>query len=257
MSFILNMIKADKNEAKTEKINLKAFEKIAVSKEKLRKQEGDTENAVLKLANRKKGILITSMKDFITVYEKIKKVDFSESDGIRELAFSTISPAIFNEMKSSTSAAALPMTSGQIIATYIVRGVSGVILKESERNVSVAMMRKKQASVIESQAETICVALEAIQQRADRIASLLAKLNILFRKSVETIEVIVDKNGINKFNYSRQDKEHIMACVLFAKTIKDIIDSKLLDEDGEITKQSMEAIQVGEKYLQKISKTIS
>lgn len=62
------------------------------------------------------------------------------------------------------------MKSNQLIATFtigvfktgIVGGVANKIAKEAELNVAAAKMRKKQAAVVTSQAETIVVTLDAI-----------------------------------------------------------------------------------------------
>lgn len=255
---IYNMVQADKKNAQADKINIKAFEKMAEAENKKNQQEYDTKMSLEKLANRKKGILQTSMKDFLQTYEKMMKIDFQEGEGIKELSLSSLSPAQFDEIKTMTSVAGMTMTDGQAIAAFIFKGgISGYIHKEAEINVSVASIRRKQADVVEAQTETICIALDAIKQRADRISDLLVKLNILFRKSIETTERIINEKGKNRSHYTKDNKEYLMTCMNVASTIKTIIDSKLLDEEGEITKQSLEAIVIGENYLNTIQRIAS
>jgi len=254
---VMDILKAEKNDKQADKINVKAFEKMATAEEQKNEQDKLTRKSLEKLANRKKGILITSMSDFIKTYEKIMKIDFKESDGIKELNWTSMFPELIHELRSITSTAGMTMTDRQAIATFVIGGVTGYIKKESELNLTAASIRKKQANVIESQFETICVALDAIKQRADRISELLAKLNLLFRKSIETTEKIIESRGNNRANYIREDKEYIMTCINFATTIKKIIDTKLIDDSGEITQQSIEAIKIGEEYLSKINSEIS
>lgn len=255
--FVLNMMSADKNNAKADRINIKAFEKIAVAEEQKKKQEYETKMAILKLANRKRGILSTSMNDFVRVYEKIIAINFQESDGIKELENLTLSPISLQEMKSMIDVAGIQMTTGEVVATYLIKGgISGIIAKDSEVNVSVASMRKRQADVVASQLENVCIALEDIKQRANMISQLIAKLNILLRKSIETTETIICEKGKNRNNYSKHDKEYIITCMNLASAIKKVIDTKLLDENGEIAEQSIEAIRIGEDYLQKIGQAV-
>jgi ribosomal protein L9 len=252
LGFIYNMLQADKNNANADKMNVKAFEKLAAAEEKKNQQERETRMSLEKLANRKRAILLTSMKDFIQTYEKIMKIDFQEGDGLKELSWTSLPLDLLQEMRSMASVAGMQMTDSQAIATFIVGGISGFIKKESEFNVTAASMRRKQANVVESQVETICIALDAIKQRADTIAQLLAKLNFLFRKSIEITEKKIAERGNNRNQYSKQDKEYMMTCINFATTLKKILDTKLLDEDGEITVQSIEAIRIGEEYLNRM-----
>lgn len=259
MGFIWNMIQADKNNERADRINIKAFEKIQNAREKQEEQENRTKMALEKLANRKKGILCTTMKNFIEIYEKIMKIDFTEGEGIKELSLSTLTPTIFNDVKNmSATAIGVQMTTGQTIATYLIKGgISGIIAKEAEMNVSVASMRRRQSNVIESQVETTCIALDGIIQRADRISDILAKLNLLFRKSIKTTDEIIEAKGKNRLNYTKSDKECLMTCINIAGAIKKILDIKLLDENGEITKKSLEAIQIGDDYLNQINDVIN
>lgn len=259
MSFIWNMIQADKNNARADKINLKAFEKIQNAKEKQEEQEQKMYMSLEKLANRKKGILCTSIKEFIETYEKIMKIDFKDGDGIRELSITKLPPEMISDVRNmSATAIGMTMTTGQTIATYLIKGgISGIIAKEAEMNLGVANIRKRQANVIEAHSETICTALDAIIQRCDRISEILAKLNLLFMKSIKTTGEIISQKGMNRLNYTRSDKEEIMTCINIASTIKKILDTKLFDEKGEITKQSIEAIQIGDQYLNQINNVIN
>lgn len=275
--FIFNMIKADKNNERADNINIKALNKMEDAQRERREQEKKTMMALEKLANRKKGILSTSIKDFIDTYEKIMTVNFNGGKGIKELSFSKLTPVVLGEMKSMVSTAGLTMTTAQTVSTFlignvigsaidiaigglvlggVISGVSNVIAKEAELNVSAAQMRKKQATVVASQAETVSVALNAIFQRAERISELLAKLNIIFRKSIEVVTIIIDEKGIIASNYSDFDIDCITTCINIASAIKSILETPLINENGEITAKSMEAIEIGEEYLQKINREI-
>lgn len=260
--FILDMIRADKYNAEADRINVKALNKLGDVQRKQREKEERTKQALEKLANRKRGIIATSIKDFINVYEKIMMVQFNESDGIKQLENSNLSPVIIDEMKTMVSVAGYALTPNQTVATFLVgmlklSGISNIIAKEAELNATVARIRKRQADVASSQAETIIVALEGIYQRAERMAKLLAQLNVLFRKSIETTRVIIEKNGQDRRNYSVNEKKYIQNCLNFADAIKKILDVPLFDETGEMTVKSIAAIETGEKYLKELNKITS
>lgn len=255
---IKNMVESDRNDARANSINIKSLNRLGESQRLLNEQIEKTEMAIEKLANRKKGILCTSMNDFINVYNKIIKINFKEESELKE--FKSIGKTIIDlkEMNSMIMTAGFSMSTSQLISTYIIKGsISGIILKESEANIAAAHMRKKQINVSISQNKTINMALDAIYKRAERISDLLAKLNIIFRKSINTTTSIINCKGENRNLYDEEEKRKFMTCINLASAIKSIIDSPLLDNDGEITQKSLEAISLGDKYLKQLNNLVS
>lgn len=258
-SFVKNMIDADSNNERAKEINAKAFNRIGEAARNLNEQEEKTRKALVKLANRKRGIITSSMENFLGVYEKIIKISFEENG--RELDFNckALTAESLKEIKHMTAVAGISMSPNEIIGTMLFRGyglmggISGVIARETEFNVNVASMRKKQANVIASQSETTQVILESIYETAERFSQLLAKLNLIFMKSIQYTTEIIEKNGASRKNYTMDDKAALMSCINFADAIKKVLDAPLFDENGEISQQSIVAIQTGEGYLNKIN----
>jgi len=62
---------------------------------------------------------------------------------------------------------------------------------------------------------------------------------------------------VDRRNYSEHERESIQLCMNFASTIKIILDTPLLDEDGKIMEQTLSAIEIGESYLEKINSEIN
>ena len=256
--FVYNMIQSDKNNARAESINIKAFNREESAKAKVKEKEKQVNDSVEKLANRKRAILITSMKDFLDTYEKIKKINFTDGEGIKELMNSQFSLTEYVETEKMVNVASVKMTTGQTIAAMIIKGgVSGVISKESEINLNLANIRKKQSYVVESQMESVYTLLDYLYQRCERMTDILTKLNMLFIKSIKATKLLIEERGLNKSNYTRDDKEKLMNCINFASVIKQILDAKILDSNGDITQQSMEVINMGNEYLQKIQNVIN
>lgn len=257
MRFINNMIQSDKNNARADKLNVKAFNKIVTSEKELSDCERKTRASIEKLSNRKRGVLSTSFPKFLEVYEKMMKINFTEGDGINELNSLSIGSVAVSEVKEMVSIASKELTTGQILSTMIVRGgISGVIRQESEMSVSEARIRSSQASLIESQIKTNCVILESIYQRAERISKLIAQLNVLFIKSLVTTREIIDKKGIERKNYTQKDRDSLAMCINIVSTLKIIIDTPLLNQNGELEEQSISAIEIGNDYINKITKLI-
>ena len=75
-----DIVSSDRIDKQTEKKNIKSFTKIAESQASLDREKEVMEKAVLKLVNRKKAVLSTSMRLFLELYEKIIKINFNEID---------------------------------------------------------------------------------------------------------------------------------------------------------------------------------
>lgn len=253
LSTIKNMSQADKNDAKSEALNLKAFNRVATAENELYNQKYKTSQAIEKLASRKKAILSTSFKEFLNLYEQLMKINFTESDGMRELDVLSINSASFGEVQDLVLFASKELSSSQLITTMVFKGgISGIVKKESEINLSEAKMRNSYSCVIESQSQTNCVILSGINQRANQIADLLAKLNVLFVKSLLTSRQLIQTRGLDKANYTKEDRECLATCLNLAHALKEIIDSPLLNEHGELEQASQRAIETGNEYLNKM-----
>lgn len=263
--FIFDMIRADKHNARADKINIEAFNNLSNSERELNDIKTKTLQSMEKLANRKRGILLTSINEFICVYDKIMKINFTQSDGIKQLNDVNYNELSIKQMKTMVVTSGYSMDSYQTISTFLVGtltggligGFSNIIAKEAELNVVTAKIRSRQAEVASSQAETLKVAVDSIYQRSERLAKLLAQMNLLFSKSIKNTSEMVLKNGSNRLNYSYQDKQAIMNCFNLADAIKKILDTPLIDEEGELTQKSIEAISIGEKFIAEQAKLVN
>lgn len=248
------MVEADKHNALAEKRNIQAFEKHVNAEIKVNKQEKRTTNAIEKLRNRKRGIMKTSISTFIEVHKKIMQIEFNQGDGIRELVMNMSTPIDSSYINSWFDLDRKELNTEQMLSAYFIKGgISGVIAKEAEMNARLASIRNRQADVALAQAETICVALESIEVRVNKISDLLAKLNVILIKTIDTTSAIISEKGIDKQKYTKQDKEKLMTCINAATTVKKIIDTPILDMEGNITQELIKAIQHGNSFLEEIN----
>lgn len=282
---IYDMNESDKINERAQTKSLKAMNRLAEANLLAQQQIEAAKLSILRLANRKRGILTSSMKSFLDIYEKIKVINFTEGEGIKELSDFTID--IRQELNYQISVASVPMTEKEAMAslfsmallgsgvsplaqtapcmaTGVVAGpvgriaaasmvVSASIKQDANKNLHMASAISKQANVISEQAKTISIAYDAVSQRADRITDVLTKLNVLFVKILQITKESIDKNGSDKTRYTLDERKKLAVCVNLAGAIKDILDTPLLNEKGDITLKSLEAIQTGEEYIGKIN----
>ncbi|WP_414698312.1 hypothetical protein [Peptacetobacter sp. AB845] len=245
--------KSSRIDRQTRKKLSKAYDKEFNAKNMIEEKQKQVDNALLRVANRKRGILSTSIKEFLEIYDKIIKINFIESDEIKKLNQSSLALQNISELKCSVSNAALPLSDKEIILKFALTGVGGLMIADSKRNLSIANSQMKISRVIEEQAQSISVILDYITDISGKIASLLSKLNILFNKSIKESKILINEKGINRKNYNKEDRDILMTCINIADAIKKIIDAPIIDENGEIKEETLKIISIGNEYLEKIN----
>lgn len=247
---------ADKYEREALNVNYEAYSMVESANRKVKAQYEKTESTLLKLANRKRGIMSSSLPKFVDVYNKIKKIEFEDidlNDDTRALVIRSENIQALNQM---ISVSGVQMSDKEIFATFLFSfeygGISGALKKDAKINLDIAYTRSDEAEVIAYNIDTARIALEAIVDKAERFLKLLAQMNMLFLKSLQHTSEIIERNGFNKQNYSMEDKKDLMNCMNFAKAIKDILVAPLFDSDGKVSQQVNQTIETGNEYIKKL-----
>lgn len=260
---IYDMHKSDQLNEQAERKQHKALKRIAEARAEQEQTAEIMEKAVLRLTNRKNAVLISTMNDFLALYQKIIKINFTESEGIRELG--TFTPVIANEMQMQiTTVRNLPKTpvvTKNVVVGYLIGGLAGAItssiVDDSQRNLDQARLQSKQADAVVTYTQTVGLAYQGITERVNRMTDVLTKLNLLFYKGIQESEKIIEKNGSDKRSYSAKEREILAVCINMAGAVKAILDTPIIDKNGEVTKKSLEAIVIGEKSLEAVNAVIN
>ena len=144
------------------------------------------------------------------------------------------------------------MKNSQYAISFALMGIGGVMIKESKMNLKTASKNKAMASAVTAQIDSICIALEGITQHTMIITELLEKLGMLYMKSIKNISIILKNNGLDSENYSEDDINALNVSLSLTKLIYRIINTPLLDENGNIEKESIKVIQQGRDMLKQI-----
>lgn len=105
------------------------------------------------------------------------------------------------------------------------------------------------AIAFKAQAKNIGLALKAVFTRANQLTELLKNLDKYLNKYVRLMIETIEKNGVDWNCYNRSQKEDIYRCVKVAQTVKAILDTSLLKENGELHEETEALLRDGEKYL--------
>lgn len=253
--FISDIWQADKYEREARKVNYEAFTMIEAASRKLRSQYEKLESTMMKLANRKRGIMSASLPKFIGVYEKIIKIDFKEMHSVDGLNSLALRPDNLSNMNRMISVSGVQMSDKEIIGTFIFsweyNGISGAIKKDAKIQLDLANTRSDEAEVIACNYDNYRTALEGIDDKADSLLKLLARLNALFLKSIQYTGEIIERRGLNKRNYTVDDKKALMTCVNLAKMMSDILKASLFDSNGKLSGQIDKTLSTGNEYIKK------
>ena len=155
------------------------------------------------------------------------------------------------------SAGGFGMAGGMVVLGGLVAGpalaIGGAFMaSKAKEALYEAEENYDKARAFAEQSKNIASSLNAIKKRAGQIESVLNRLDVYFVKSNETMKGVIAKSGTNWNKYSMEDKKAVGVCAQLAKTIKIILDTSLLNENGKLSPDADKAIALGNDKLEEI-----
>lgn len=234
----------------------KAFTKECEAQQLVEQKKQLADKRLENVAKKKRAIINSSLPMFIAVYEQIQKIDIESKD--RQFEMIQYSDIERNSILDSVEIVTKKeFTSQELILGTFLKGIDGMAVEDSKRNLSAARSQMRVANVAYSQAQSIAEVYDAVIGRSDRIAKLLMSMNALFIEIISQTEKIISVNGTDVKNYSEKDKSVMMMCVNFAVALTQLLDIPILDENSGMTDAAVEMIQTGEDYLSRMNELIN
>ena len=246
--------KSTKIDEQTTKKNVKAFTKTADAQAKLEKCQENVFNKLTINAKRKNGILTNHLKMFQEQYKVIRQINFKKGKGIEELEkIDEIENSLTQYVSQPPISAGKVMTDPQLLISFVLRGgIGGLMIADSKDNLKLASRNLAEANTVSAQIDSMCIALDGIAKHVEIITELLEKLGMLYMKSIRNITEILKKNGMLENNYSDEDIDAINVALNMTKVIYRIINTPVIDKDGNIEQASYKVIKEGQDLLQSI-----
>lgn len=260
--------------------------------------------SLTQLGEEKLFVLSSSITEFLDCFQKIKNVDFKDSEGLDELKKMHIDEQDFVEMRSlvnfagslasgavagtaggalaafgaygaaqalafastgtaisalsgaaatnatlaffgggSLAAGGLGMAGGTAVLGGLVAGpalmVMGLVAgNAAKKNLEKAYTNKAEAIQIASQLNVAGLQCETIRRRTYMFYNLLARLDTYFLPLIYKMEDIVANEGEDYRAYSTDSKKVIASCASVAVSVKSVLDTPLLTDDGLLTDES-------------------
>ena len=254
--FLSDVWTADKYDREARQVNYEAFTMVAAAARKLRAQYEKVESTMLKLANRKRAVMSSTLPKFVDMHEEIVRIKFDKrlsADVIGNLA---LRPEKLSAMNQMISVSGVQMSDSEIVGTFLFSweygGIGGAIKKDARINLDIAQTRSDEAEVIAHNSDTARIALENIDDKAQAVTKLLTQMNALLLKSIQHTSTLVERNGFDVEHYSDADIDDIMNCCNFAVAVSDVLKAPLFDANGKLSRQVDETLSTGNEYVKKI-----
>lgn len=120
-------------------------------------------------------------------------------------------------------------------ALAILGGVMGAKAKEKLNN---AKSNKEEADTIASSSKEITIKLSGIIELTKLGIETLSKLRTALRRSVKSLDKIIQERGVDYSTYLDSEKEVVFKTVKLAQLVKVLIDTPILDNDGSIVEDT-------------------
>jgi len=150
------------------------------------------------------------------------------------------------------------MAGGMVVLGGIVAGpalaIGGAIFaSQAKVALNDSYSNYDKAKAFKSQARNIGIALKAICIRANQLTDLLQHLDKYFVNQVESMKKTINMKGTNWQDYSKNEQVDIYKCVQLAQTIKTILDTSLLKQDGQLDEITNKVLEDGNRYIQMLA----
>ena len=143
----------------------------------------------------------------------------------------------------SLAAGGLGMAGGTMILGGLVAGPALMVLgfvagSAAKKNLEKAYTNREEAIQISAQLDTMSLQCEAIRRRTYMFYNLLARLDTYFLPMIYKMEDIIKSEGYDYKAYSPDSKKVIASCASVAVSIKSVLDTPMLTDDGLLTEES-------------------
>lgn len=245
--------KADDIEKASLEKNSKAFGKQAEARTRVQMHQEKLFNTMKINAMRKNAILQCHIKKFIDVYKIIDEYKLNKGLGIEELEkIEAVKMQMVKVLQMPSIAISPDKSDAALVVEVAVLGIGGSILKDAKDASKLASRNMASANAASAQADSICIWYDGLAERIQTCTDILQKLSAKDIIAINHIESMIIEKGMNESLYTQHDVDSINLCSELNILIYEIINTPLIDQNNEMTKESIEIINKGQVLLQQL-----
>lgn len=148
----------------------------------------------------------------------------------------------------SLAAGGYGMAGGMLVLGGIVAGpalaIFGHILgNKGEEALNNARSNLEQAKTFRAEAELMTGKLQAIEKVTTIANKTFSNISTHLRRAVHKMKIVIEEQGVNFDAFSAEDKQTVFSSVKFAQLLKAMIDTAILDQDGNLVLSTQKRIE--------------
>lgn len=154
----------------------------------------------------------------------------------------------------SLATGGLGMAGGAAVLGGLVAGPALMIMgfvagAAAKKGLEKARINRAEAMQMAAEMDTGSLQCETIRRRTYMFYNLLARLDTYFLPLVYKMEDIIKEEGDDYRQYSQESKKTVASCASIAVTIKAVLDTPLLTDDGVLTDESEKTVAIAEERI--------
>jgi hypothetical protein len=126
------------------------------------------------------------------------------------------------------------MVLGGLVAGPALAIFGHIVGNKGEEALNNARSNMEQAMVVKEQAAVMCGKLEAVERVTSFANATFSKISSKLRHGVRDLKGVIDSYGEDYATFSPEAKEVVFRSVKFAQLLKAMIDTPILDEEGNL-----------------------
>lgn len=126
------------------------------------------------------------------------------------------------------------MVLGGIVAGPALAIFGHIVGNKGEAALNNARSNLEQANTIRQQSKLVCGQLQTIQVVSTLANGTFSNISSMLRRSIRQLKLAIDSEGVNYQTFSIESKEIVFKSVKYAQLLKALIDTPILDTDGNL-----------------------
>ncbi|ASJ22269.1 hypothetical protein [Brachyspira hampsonii] len=148
----------------------------------------------------------------------------------------------------SLAAGGFGMAGGMAVLGGLVAGpalaiMGFVTLGASSKKLDDAYSNLAEANKISEELETLRVSTNFIRRRTQMFERLLIRVDSLYSEAIDNLEEVINQQGTNYSSYSEEAKKVVASNIKLTQTIKAILDTPILTDNGSISEESTKLLE--------------
>lgn len=126
------------------------------------------------------------------------------------------------------------MVLGAMVAGPALLIFGSILGSKASKKLSDARANMEQAETFEIEVNGVCQKLIMIQEVTNTASEILSSLRGRLCKANDSLEKVIDENGVDFYKYETKAKNVVFRCVKYAQLVKAVIDTPILNKNGEL-----------------------